>query len=89
MQEILHTNTQEELMYDRALITIKSYFTILQTLRVCKAWIYKVPKDLDKMRKRVCTMHNGVDLKSFNSSWDRLSKHSGEIVESFSVELDR
>ncbi|KAF7122250.1 hypothetical protein CNMCM5793_000207 [Aspergillus hiratsukae] len=81
MQEILHTNTQEELMYERSLITIKSYFTILQTLRVCKAWIHEVPKDLDRMSYEVRTVHNGVDLESFNSSWDRLSKHSGEIVE--------
>jgi hypothetical protein len=68
-------------MYDRALITIKSYFTILQILRVCRAWIHDVRKDLDTMRESVRIMLDGViDLESFSSGWDRLSKHSEEIV---------
>jgi predicted nuclease with TOPRIM domain len=71
MLEALHNSTQEELVHSRAIITSKSYFTVLQTLRICRNWIDEVTKNLDDLRKRMGELKSS---KSLESRWDMLEK---------------
>ncbi|KAL4863707.1 hypothetical protein BDV12DRAFT_177218 [Aspergillus spectabilis] len=78
MQETLHNSTQEELIHRRALITMKSYFTVLQTLRICRAWIHEVTKDLDNMKTTTDKCHSS---ESLGFRWDSLQKQCEEATE--------
>jgi hypothetical protein len=42
MRKTLQNSTQEELIHKRVLVTVKSYYTVLQTLHICWAWIHRV-----------------------------------------------
>ncbi|KAL4980884.1 hypothetical protein BDW66DRAFT_146668 [Aspergillus desertorum] len=80
MQETLQNHTQEALMYNRARITIKSYFTVLQTLRICRAWIYEFNTNLDNMWESMNRSYSSAESGSLSSSWDTLKRQREETT---------
>ncbi|KAF7159480.1 hypothetical protein CNMCM5623_004818 [Aspergillus felis] len=88
MQETLHNRTQEALMYNRARITIKSYFTVLQTLRICRAWIYEFNTGLDEMWERM-NRYRSADSESPSSRWDALKRQREETTEELLEQIGR